>query len=90
LQGNEAARARSGGIRCSSTLPHITTYIEQNVFDVYQIPYSGLERAHEERDFAGRHGRARELSIAAACEGEPGVGLGSGDRWAKFEAANLD
>src|SRR5690349_23599346 len=34
-------------IGCSSTNPHITTYIEWGVFDVFQIPYSGLERAHE-------------------------------------------
>jgi aryl-alcohol dehydrogenase-like predicted oxidoreductase len=34
-------------IGCSSTLPHITTYIESGVFDVFQIPYSALERQHE-------------------------------------------
>jgi len=34
-------------IGCSSTLPHIRTYIEWGVFDVFQIPYSALERAHE-------------------------------------------
>jgi len=41
----------SGKIRCiaiSSTLPHIATFLEQDVFDSFQIPYSALQREHEE------------------------------------------
>ena len=31
-------------IGVSSTLPHLPTFLEWGVFDVFQIPYSGLER----------------------------------------------
>ena len=35
-------------IGVSTTLPHQPTYLEWGVFDVFQIPYSALEREHEE------------------------------------------
>ena len=35
-------------IGVSTTLPHLPTYLEWGVFDVFQIPYSALERDHEE------------------------------------------
>ena len=40
----------SGAVRhigCSSTSPHLATYISWGAFDVFQIPYSALERRHE-------------------------------------------
>jgi len=77
-------------IGCSSTLPHITTYIQQNVFDVYQIPYSGLERAHENVITHAAKAGAGIIDRGGVARGEPGVGLGNTDRWAKFEAGKLD
>lgn len=35
-------------IGISSTEPHLQTYIDQGVFDTFQIPYSALERQHEQ------------------------------------------
>ena len=35
-------------IGVSTTLPHLPTFLEWGVFDVFQIPYSALERRHEE------------------------------------------
>ena len=35
-------------IGVSTTLPHLSTFLEWGVFDVFQIPYSALEREHEE------------------------------------------
>ena len=35
-------------IGVSSTLPHLPTFLEWGVFDVFQIPYSLLETEHEE------------------------------------------
>jgi aryl-alcohol dehydrogenase-like predicted oxidoreductase len=35
-------------IGMSGTLPHITDHIAMGVFDAFQIPYSGLEREHEQ------------------------------------------
>jgi aryl-alcohol dehydrogenase-like predicted oxidoreductase len=77
-------------IGCSSTLPHITTYIEWGVFDAYQIPYSGLERAHENVITQAALAGAGIIDRGGVARGEPGVGLGSTDRWAKFEAGKLD
>lgn len=77
-------------IGCSSTLPHITTYIEWGVFDTFQIPYSGLERAHENVITHAANAGAGIIDRGGVARGEPGVGLGGGDRWQKFEAARLD
>jgi aryl-alcohol dehydrogenase-like predicted oxidoreductase len=77
-------------IGCSSTQPHIETYIGWNVFDVFQIPYSALERAHEEAIAqAGRAG-AGTIIRGGVARGEPGVGLGGNERWEAFEQAGLD
>ncbi len=77
-------------IGCSSTLPHITTYIEWGVFDIFQIPYSGLERVHENVISQAARAGAGIIDRGGVARGEPGVGLGSTDRWAKFEAGKLD
>jgi len=76
-------------IGISTTLPHLPTYIEWGVFDTFQIPYSALERKHE-----NWIGKAAEAGIGAiirggVARGEPGVGLGTGDRWEVFEKAKL-
>jgi aryl-alcohol dehydrogenase-like predicted oxidoreductase len=77
-------------IGCSATLPHITTYIRWGVFDVYQIPYSGLERQHENVIGQAARAGAGIIDRGGVARGEPGVGLGNTDRWAKFEAGKLD
>ncbi|MBI3118221.1 MAG: aldo/keto reductase, partial [Candidatus Hydrogenedentes bacterium] len=35
-------------IGCSTTLPDIKNYIDWRVFDVFQVPYSALDRRHED------------------------------------------
>lgn len=77
-------------IGCSSTLPHIRTYIEWGVFDVFQIPYSALERQHEDVITAAAASGAGVIDRGGVARGEPGVGLGSEDRWKTYEAAGLD
>lgn len=77
-------------IGCSSTLPHITAYIGWGVFDTYQIPYSGLERQHEKVISQAAKAGAGIIDRGGVARGEPGVGLGNTDRWAKFEAGKLD
>jgi aryl-alcohol dehydrogenase-like predicted oxidoreductase len=77
-------------IGCSSTLPHITTYIGWDVFDAYQIPYSGLERTHENVITSAAKAGAGIIDRGGVARGEPGAGLGGTDRWQKFEAAKLD
>ena len=84
------AQGKVRWIGCSSTLPHITTYIEWGVFDTYQIPYSGLERQHENVISLAAKAGAGIIDRGGVARGEPGVGLGNQDRWAKFEAGKLD
>jgi aryl-alcohol dehydrogenase-like predicted oxidoreductase len=84
---------RSGATRfigCSSTSPHLQTYIDWGVFDVFQIPYSALERRHEQLITAAGEKGAGIIIRGGVARGEPGSGLGSGDRWRTFEAAKLD
>ena len=77
-------------IGCSSTLPHITTYIDHDLFDTYQIPYSGLERAHEDVITQAATAGAGIIDRGGVARGEPNAGLGSQDRWSKFDEAKLD
>ena len=77
-------------IGCSSTLPHITNYIQQGIFDVFQIPYSALERQHENIITKAAQSGAGIIDRGGVARGEPGAGLGNTDRWQKFEAAQLD
>jgi aryl-alcohol dehydrogenase-like predicted oxidoreductase len=77
-------------IGCSSTLPHITTFIERGHFDVYQVPYSALERTHEQVINKAALSGAGVIDRGGVARGEPGAGLGNTDRWKTFEAANLD
>ena len=85
---------QSGGvvrhIGCSSTSPHLATYIDWGVFDVFQIPYSALERQHENLITKAAEAGAGIIIRGGVARGEPGAGLGGEDRWAKFEKAKLD
>jgi aryl-alcohol dehydrogenase-like predicted oxidoreductase len=84
---------RQGKVRwvgCSSTHPHLETYIGWGVFDVFQIPYSALERQHEAAISQAARAGAGTIIRGGVARGEPGVGLGSGDRWGVFERAGLD
>jgi aryl-alcohol dehydrogenase-like predicted oxidoreductase len=77
-------------IGISSTHPHIETYIGWGVFDVFQIPYSGLEREHEAAIQAAADSGAGVIIRGGVARGEVGEGLGSADRWAKWDAAKMD
>ena len=77
-------------IGVSSTLPHIETYISRGVFDTFQIPYSALERAHEEAIQKAHDAGARVIVRGGVARGEPGEGLGSEDRWQAWEKAGMD
>ena len=78
-------------IGISTTLPHLPTYLEWGVFDVFQIPYSALERDHE-----GWITKAASAGIGivirgGVAQGEPGVGKGEmTNHWEKYDEACLD
>jgi len=84
----ESGRTRFIG--CSSTLPHLPTYIGWGVFDAFQIPYSGLERAHEESIAAAAAAGAGVIVRGGVARGEPGAGLGGKQRWDVWQKAGLD
>ena len=84
----DSGRARHIG--CSSTLPHLDTYIGWGVFDSFQIPYSALERQHEQAIARAAESGAGVIVRGGVARGEPGVGLGSEDRWRNWNDARLD
>lgn len=89
LQDIQAA-GKTRFIGCSSTNPHIGTFIEWGVFDAFQIPYSALEPEHEEAISEAAKAGAGTIIRGGVARGEPGEGLGSQDRWRLWEAAGLD
>ncbi len=74
----------------STTLPHLPTYIEWGVFDTFQIPYSALERDHENWITRAAEAGIGIIVRGGVARGEAGVGLGRADRWEKFTQAGLD
>ena len=84
----DQGKARWIGI--SATNPHLETYIGWGVFDSFQIPYSALERQHEELIQAASDSGAGVIVRGGVARGEPGAGLGDDERWATWKAAGLD
>ena len=84
---------QAGAIRflgCSSTSPDLQTYIGWQTFDVFQIPYSALQRQHENLISQAAESGAGVIIRGGVARGEPGSGLGAKDRWGLFEKARLD
>jgi len=78
-------------IASSSTLPNIKDHIGMGVFDAFQIPYSGLDRQHE--DVIGEAAATGIGTIirGGVAKGAPEAsGQPKPDRWAIFESAGLD
>jgi aryl-alcohol dehydrogenase-like predicted oxidoreductase len=84
----DSGKVRRIGI--STTLPHLTTYLDWGVFDTFQIPYSALEREHEQWISRAAKAGIGTIIRGGVARGEVGVGLGSADRWKRFEEARLD
>ncbi|WP_248927113.1 aldo/keto reductase [Paenibacillus hamazuiensis] len=77
-------------IGISSYLPHLPSYIRSRDFDTFQIPYSALEREHEQWITEACGTGAGIIVRGGVGQGEPGIGRGSAERWAVWEAAKLD
>lgn len=77
-------------IGASTNLPDLPTFIDWNVFDVFQLPYSVLDRSHEHWITKAAEAGAGILIRAGVALGEPGVGKGSESEWRKFDEAELD
>ncbi len=85
------ASGKARWIGISSTLPNITQYIAWGAFASFQIPYSALERAHENAISAAARSGAGTIIRGGVARGAPGeAGLGNADRWAMWDKALLD
>ena len=77
-------------IGVSTTLPDLPTFLEWGVFDVMQIPYSALEREHE--DWVTRAAAAGVGIVirGGVAQGEHAARQRDLDKWQKFKNAGLD
>jgi aryl-alcohol dehydrogenase-like predicted oxidoreductase len=84
------AAGKTRWIGASSVSPHLETFINWGVFDVFQVPYSALERDHEQLLQRAHDSGAGTIVRGGVARGEPGVGRGARDRWQHWAAAGLD
>lgn len=79
-------------IGCSSTTPDLARYIEWGTFDTFQIPYSGLDRRHENLINKAGEAGAGVIIRGGVARGEPGESGGRSleEQWQLFEKAKLD
>jgi len=78
---------RAGKVRfigMSATLPHLADHIAMGVFDVFQIPYSAVEREHEAIITSAAESGAGIVIRGGAAKGAP-----SGERWQKARLDDL-
>jgi len=84
------AAGKTRWIGASSVTPHLETFVDWGVFDVFQVPYSALERTHEQALQKAHDAGAGTIVRGGVAKGEPGVGRGASDRWQMWDAARLD
>jgi len=88
LKLKEAGTVRFIGM--SATLPHLLDHIAMGVFDVFQIPYSAVEREHEEAIGAAAEAGAGIVVRGGAAKGGPSEERRSGWQWDRWRQAQLD
>jgi aryl-alcohol dehydrogenase-like predicted oxidoreductase len=83
----------------SGTLPHLPDHIAMNVFDVFQIPYSAVQREHEDLITAARDAGAGTLIRGGAARGASAddknwnsgpIGLPEGEGQRRWEASGIE
>ena len=86
-------------IGMSGILPHLPDHIEMDVFEVFQIPYSAVQREHEELITAAASAGAGTLIRGGVARGGPAddkgwrqgpIGLAAGEGLSRWESAGLD
>jgi aryl-alcohol dehydrogenase-like predicted oxidoreductase len=84
---------RAGTIRfvgMSGTLPNLPDHIAMGVFDVFQIPYSAVEREHEALITAAARAGAGIVIRGGAAKGAPTEGKQAGLQWDRWRQVHLD
>ena len=74
----------------SASLPHLPDHIAMDVFDVLQIPYSALERKHEDWITKAAEAGVGTVIRGGVARGEPGAGQGRVETWQPFDETSLD
>src|SRR6202011_3076775 len=88
LKLQEAGKVRFVGM--SGTLPHLMDHIAMGVFDVFQIPYSAVEREHETAIATAAQKGAGIVIRGGAAKGAPTEGGKPGLQWERWRRAHLD
>ena len=97
LDMREEGKTRFIGM--SGILPNLPDHIAMGVFDVFQIPYSLVQREHEDLITAAAQARAGTLIRGGAARGGPAadknwvqgpLGLPPGEGRRRWESAGLD
>src|SRR5215472_16857991 len=88
LELKEAGKVRFIGM--SATLPHLVDHIAMGVFDVFQIPYSAVEREHEAAIASAARKGAGIVIRGGAAKGAPTEGKQAGLQWDRWRRARLD
>ena len=84
---------RAGKVRfvgMSGTLPHLVDHVAMRVFDVFQIPYSAVEREHEGIIGAAADSGAGIVIRGGAAKGAPSGAGEAGMQWERWQKARLD
>jgi len=84
---------RAGQVRCigmSATLPHLADHTAMGVFDVFQIPYSAVEREHETIITMAAGSGAGIVIRGGAAKGAPSGGGQEAVQWERWQKARLD
>ena len=77
-------------IGMSGTLPHLIEHIAMGVFDVFQIPYSAVEREHEAAIATAAQKGAGIVIRGGAAKGAPTEGKQTGLQWERWRRAHLE
>ena len=88
LELQQAGKVRFIGM--SATLPHLRDHIAMGVFDVFQIPYSAMEREHETMIAAASAAGSGIIIRGGAAKGAPSEGKQVGLQWDRWQKAKLD
>ena len=64
--------------------------LAMGVFDVFQIPYSALQREHEAVIGMAANGGAGIVIRGGAAKGAPSEGKQEGSQWVRWQQARLD
>ena len=84
---------RAGTVRfigMSGTVPNLADHIAMGVFDVFQIPYSAVEREHEALITAAATAGAGIVVRGGAAKGAPTEGKQGGLQWERWQRVHLD